>query len=129
MEDPDMTTLFRALSFAAEKHRDQRRKDDHGSPYINHPIAVARVLCEEAGVTDSPILCAALLHDTVEDTDTCADELELLFGTADTQGRLGSHRRQESTQGRTQAVAGRACRRNQSRGEADQDRGQALQST
>lgn len=82
MEDPDMTTLFRALSFAAEKHRDQRRKDDHGSPYINHPIAVARVLCEEAGVTDSPILCAALLHDTVEDTDTCADELELLFGTA-----------------------------------------------
>lgn len=81
MEDPDITTLFRALSFAAEKHRDQRRKDDHSSPYINHPIAVARVLCEEAGVTDTPVLCAALLHDTVEDTNTSADELELLFGT------------------------------------------------
>jgi guanosine-3',5'-bis(diphosphate) 3'-pyrophosphohydrolase len=82
MEDPDMTTLFRALSFAAEKHRDQRRMDDNGSPYINHPIAVARVLCEEAGVTDSPVLCAALLHDTVEDTDTSADELDAQFGAA-----------------------------------------------
>ena len=81
MADPDMATLFRALSFAADKHRDQRRKDDHGSPYINHPIAVARVLCEEAGVTDTPILCAALLHDTVEDTDTSPDELDARFGT------------------------------------------------
>lgn len=80
MDDSDLTTLFRALSFAAQKHRDQRRMDDHGSPYINHPIAVARVLCEEAGVTDAPILCAALLHDTVEDTDTRAEELDARFG-------------------------------------------------
>lgn len=80
MEDPDMATLFRALSFAADKHRDQRRKDDRGSPYINHPIAVARVLCEEAGVTDAAVLCAALLHDTVEDTDTSSEELDAQFG-------------------------------------------------
>jgi len=80
MDDPDMVILFRALSFAAEKHRDQRRKDDHGSPYINHPIAVARVLCEEAGVTGTTVLCAALLHDTLEDTETSAEELNTQFG-------------------------------------------------
>jgi guanosine-3',5'-bis(diphosphate) 3'-pyrophosphohydrolase len=75
-----LATILRALSFAADKHRDQRRKDDHGSPYINHPIALARVLCDEAGVADPVVLCAALLHDTVEDTDTTADELEAAFG-------------------------------------------------
>jgi len=80
MDDKNLTILFQALSFAAHKHRDQRRKDDHGSPYINHPIAVARVLCEEAGVSDTRVLCAALLHDTVEDTDTSPEELEAKFG-------------------------------------------------
>jgi guanosine-3',5'-bis(diphosphate) 3'-pyrophosphohydrolase len=82
MEASDLATLLRALSFAAWKHRDQRRKDDHGSPYINHPIALALVLCDEAGVTDVSTLCAALLHDTVEDTDTTAEELEAEFGPA-----------------------------------------------
>jgi guanosine-3',5'-bis(diphosphate) 3'-pyrophosphohydrolase len=80
MGDADLAAIFRALSFAAEKHRDQRRKDDHGSPYINHPIALARVLCDEAGVTGTEILCAALLHDTLEDTDTTPEELEAEFG-------------------------------------------------
>ncbi|MEA3274878.1 MAG: HD domain-containing protein [Pseudomonadota bacterium] len=82
MEEPNLATIFRALSFAAHKHRDQRRKDDQASPYINHPIALARVLCDEAGVTDTDILCAALLHDTVEDTDTTPQELEAEFGPA-----------------------------------------------
>ena len=80
MDATELETIFRALAFAAEKHRDQRRKDDHGSPYINHPIALARLLCIEAGVTDVETLCAALLHDTVEDTDTTPDELEAAFG-------------------------------------------------
>jgi GTP diphosphokinase / guanosine-3',5'-bis(diphosphate) 3'-diphosphatase len=80
--EADLAAIFRALSFAAEKHRDQRRKDDHGSPYINHPIALARVLCEEAGVTDAEVLCAALLHDTLEDTDAKPEELETHFGPA-----------------------------------------------
>jgi guanosine-3',5'-bis(diphosphate) 3'-pyrophosphohydrolase len=80
MGGSELSAVFRALSFAAEKHRDQRRKDDHGSPYINHPIALARVLCDEAGVTDPDILCAALLHDTVEDTETTPEELETQFG-------------------------------------------------
>ena len=76
MDQHDLAIVFRALSFAADKHRDQRRKDDHGSPYINHPIDLARVLCDEGGVTDTQVLCAALLHDTVEDTDTRVEELE-----------------------------------------------------
>ena len=72
--------LLRALRFASEKHRRQRRKDAEGSPYINHPIAVATVLCAEAGVTDEVTLLAAVLHDTVEDTETSFEELEQEFG-------------------------------------------------
>ena len=59
---------------------DQRRKDVESSPYINHPIALANILCNEGHVTDINVICAALLHDTVEDTDTTPDELELEFG-------------------------------------------------
>jgi len=81
-EREELALVLRALAFAADKHRDQRRKDRHASPYINHPIALARVLCEEGGVTDPQTLCAALLHDTVEDTDTTPEEVEALFGPA-----------------------------------------------
>ncbi|TVQ88481.1 MAG: bifunctional (p)ppGpp synthetase/guanosine-3',5'-bis(diphosphate) 3'-pyrophosphohydrolase [Chromatiaceae bacterium] len=72
--------LIRALRFAAEKHRCQRRKDVHASPYINHPIAVLGILAEEAGVGDPEVLCAAVLHDTIEDTDTTPAELTAVFG-------------------------------------------------
>ncbi|XP_048185971.1 guanosine-3',5'-bis(diphosphate) 3'-pyrophosphohydrolase MESH1 isoform X1 [Perognathus longimembris pacificus] len=72
--------LLEAADFAARKHRQQRRKDPEGTPYINHPIGVARILAHEAGVTDIAVLQAALLHDTVEDTDTTPEELELRFG-------------------------------------------------
>ena len=71
---------LQALRFAAEKHRHQRRKDADASPYINHPIAVASVLAAEASITDELTLLAALLHDTVEDTDTTIEELRGLFG-------------------------------------------------
>lgn len=74
--------LIRAAAFSAEKHRDQRRKDAAASPYINHPIAVAAVLAVEVGETDQSVLLAALLHDTVEDTDTSFAELEANFGIA-----------------------------------------------
>jgi GTP diphosphokinase / guanosine-3',5'-bis(diphosphate) 3'-diphosphatase len=74
-------TFLRALAFAAEKHRDQRRKGAEASPYINHPIALASVLGVEAGVDDNDVLCAALLHDTIEDTETTVEELEREFGT------------------------------------------------
>jgi guanosine-3',5'-bis(diphosphate) 3'-pyrophosphohydrolase len=72
--------LLAALQFAAERHRDQRRKGREASPYINHPIAVARLLAEVGGVSDPVLLQAAILHDTVEDTETTLDELEARFG-------------------------------------------------
>lgn len=77
----DLALVLRASAFAAHKHRNQRRKDVDASPYINHPLTLANVLANEGGVADSATLCAALLHDTVEDTDTTADELLREFGT------------------------------------------------
>ncbi len=76
----ELGLIIRALAFAAHKHRDQRRKGAEASPYINHPIALMDVLCNEAGVIDAVTLCAALLHDTVEDTETTAAELAEEFG-------------------------------------------------
>lgn len=78
---PSMGTLIEAVAFAADKHRDQRRKDVAASPYINHPIALANVLANEGGVTNLTALCAAVLHDTVEDTDTTEQELVDRFGS------------------------------------------------
>lgn len=72
--------FIKAVAFAAEKHRNQRRKDADASPYINHPIALANVLANEAGVRAVAVLCAAILHDTIEDTETTAVELEETFG-------------------------------------------------
>jgi len=75
-----MKRLIAAIAFAAEKHRDQRRKDAEASPYINHPIALANVLANEAGIDDERVLIAAILHDTVEDTETTVQELVKRFG-------------------------------------------------
>ena len=81
MAAEELSLLVRALAFAAGKHRDQRRKDPEASPYINHPIALADVLVNEAGVTDVEVIAAALLHDTMEDTETTAEELDQAFGS------------------------------------------------
>ena len=78
MEDTGL--LLRAIAFAADKHRSHRRKDAEASPYINHPIAVAELLANEAWVLDVDVLIAAILHDTVEDTDTTSAELTATFG-------------------------------------------------
>jgi len=72
--------ILSALAFAAEKHRDQRRKNAEASPYINHPIALANMLANEGNVDDSVVICAALLHDTIEDTETTPEELRAAFG-------------------------------------------------
>lgn len=80
MRDVDAKLFLKALRFAAHKHRDQRRKDAEASPYINHPIDLANLLCNEVGICDAELLCAALLHDTLEDTDTTAEEVEQAFG-------------------------------------------------
>lgn len=74
-----METVLRAAAFAAEKHRLQKRKDAESSPYINHPIQLAHILVE-AHIEDPVVLAAALLHDTIEDTNTTLDEIEIVFG-------------------------------------------------
>ena len=74
--------ILDALQFAARKHRDQRRKDPEASPYINHPIALANILWREGGVHEPAVICAALLHDTIEDTATTEQELAQRFGPA-----------------------------------------------
>src|SRR5262245_51103009 len=75
-----IVTLFSALHFAAGKHRDQRRKGAEASPYINHPIEVAELLARVGEITDVVTLQAAILHDTLEDTQTTPQELEIAFG-------------------------------------------------
>lgn len=76
----DIAVILRAAAFAAHKHRDQRRKDQAATPYINHPLALATILASEGGVTDAATLAAALLHDTIEDTKTTHAELVQAFG-------------------------------------------------
>src|SRR5512141_1156039 len=73
--------VLRAAQFAAQKHRDQRRKDVKATPYINHPIALAEVLHTDGDVHDPIVIAAALLHDTIEDTETTYDELRGAFGS------------------------------------------------
>ena len=80
MQTPNYAALLSALRFAASKHRDQRRKGSHKAPYINHPIEVAALLATYGGITDVAVLQAAILHDTIEDTDTTEEELEREFG-------------------------------------------------
>jgi len=76
-----MTNLFiKAVAFAAEKHSTQRRKDAQASPYINHPIALANVLANEGDIANQDVLIGALLHDTIEDTETTPEELKAIFG-------------------------------------------------
>lgn len=75
-----MNLLIRATAFAAYKHRNQRRKDVDESPYINHPVALADVLANEGNIDDEAVLIAAILHDTIEDTETSSDELVAQFG-------------------------------------------------
>lgn len=76
----DLELVIRAAAFAAHKHRDQRRKDIGATPYINHPLTLARILSVEGGVTDVATIAAALLHDTLEDTETTPAEIEEQFG-------------------------------------------------
>jgi len=80
LKPQELSLLVKATAFAARKHKDQRRKDDASSPYINHPVSLADVLVHEGGVTDLHTIAAALLHDTIEDTETTAEEIEAHFG-------------------------------------------------
>lgn len=76
----DIGLLLNALQFAAAKHRNQQRKSEEVIPYINHPIEVAVTLWEIGEVREIATLMAALLHDTLEDTDTTETEILEQFG-------------------------------------------------
>lgn len=69
--------ITKAFHIAKEAHKGVRRKS--GEPYIMHPLAVARIVCSEIGLGSTSI-CAALLHDVVEDTDYTVEDLKMLFG-------------------------------------------------
>ena len=79
-ERPDTAILLAAIEFASRKHSTQRRKNEETSPYINHPIAVTHLLADTGGVSDLVTLMAAVLHDTIEDTETTPSELDEHFG-------------------------------------------------
>ncbi len=81
MNTEALSGFLSALNFAANKHRNQRRKDKRKTPYINHPIEVCHVLTDIGRVFDPIILTAAILHDTVEDTSTSPEEVHELFGS------------------------------------------------
>lgn len=80
MNQTETLRLLKALSFAADKHRFQRRKDTEETPYINHPINVALTLIEKGEEHNNDLLVAAILHDTIEDTQTTPEEIEQQFG-------------------------------------------------
>ena len=75
-----VSRLLDAIRFAAEKHRDDRRKGAIAAPYINHPIAVAEQLAASGIDGDTELLMAAVLHDVVEDTDATGEGLRARFG-------------------------------------------------
>ena len=70
--------LEEAVAYAAAHHGDQRRPT--GAPYLQHLLEALEVLVRGAGVTDPEILCAAVLHDVVEDTDRTVDDVRAVFG-------------------------------------------------
>ena len=76
MPGADMELIDRAVEYARQKHKDQKRKD--GSPYIIHPLAVAEIVTEIGLDTDA--ILGAVLHDCIEDTDASYDEIAKLFG-------------------------------------------------
>jgi len=76
----DIEKLARAYDFAAARHAGQPRKGEAAEPYINHLTEVARLVAEATGGADADLVIAAVLHDTVEDTNTTPDELTALFG-------------------------------------------------
>ena len=76
MPGKDMTIVEKAIQYAQDKHKDQKRKD--GSPYIIHPLAVAEIVAEMG--LDIDAVLGAILHDCIEDTDASHDDIARRFG-------------------------------------------------
>jgi len=81
----NVSKILEAARFAASKHHGQFRKGSDPEPYIVHPLEVAQLLARVGNVEDTDVLIAALLHDTIEDTETTEDEIAERFG-----GRVAS---------------------------------------
>lgn len=75
-----LSQILEAVIFATHQHKDQKRKDQQKSPYITHPLSVAKVIWQIGEVHDVLTLTAAILHDTIEDTDATAPDLRETFG-------------------------------------------------
>src|ERR1700684_2421727 len=73
--------ILEAAKFAAEKHAAQKRKGAAAEPYVNHLIEVAQLIASSSESLDTNLVIAGLLHDTIEDTGTAAEELERVFGS------------------------------------------------
>lgn len=78
----DLSKFLQAISFAAQKHKSQKRKGADEEPYINHVLEVANLIANVGKVEDYDVLIAAVLHDTVEDTETSGEEITNFFGAA-----------------------------------------------
>ncbi len=95
-----LSLLFRAVAYATELHRGQTRKGSRNQPYIEHPVEVAEVLWEIGGVRDLTVITAAILHDTVEDTEATLSDLDRRFGpqVRDLVAELSDDKRLEKTE-------------------------------
>lgn len=115
-EETEMARVLRATRFASHKHRDQRRKGEGRIPYIHHPVEVAELVARDGGPVDTVV--AALLHDTLEDTETTPEEIEEQFGSrvlglvreVTDDGRLGKAERKREQVERAGSLSPEACR-------------------
>ena len=80
MNESPIVALARAYHFAAVRHVDQRRKGEAGEPYMNHLTEVAELVAQATRGSDPDVIIAAVLHDTVEDTEATLEELKVHFG-------------------------------------------------
>ncbi|MGY1408757.1 HD domain-containing protein [Luteimonas sp. A611] len=88
-QDQPLARVIDAIAFAAHAHRAQRRKDADATPYINHPVALVRILAVEADIDDPDILCAAALHDYLEDCCGSDGQPDLETGRKQLRSRFG----------------------------------------
>ena len=93
MNAPDsaLPRVIDAIAFATHAHRAQRRKDAEATPYINHPVALVHILAVEAGIDDVDVLCAAALHDYLEDCCGKDDQPTLDAGRLLLRERFGAN--------------------------------------
>lgn len=76
----DIVTIARAYHFAADRHASQRRKGEAAEPYVNHLTEVAELVARGTDGADVDLIVAAVLHDTVEDTETTFKDITSRFG-------------------------------------------------